>query len=107
MITYSHNMKGCGGGLLYSLDIQAQPEPVGSPVTIKLLPRKVRGLVLPCPHGRLQTIFTPGIIWCGSQDLNVKNGQDRILALLNFQIQEQWLKLWVAEIELREFYIPY
>ncbi|PLW28684.1 hypothetical protein PCANC_23489 [Puccinia coronata f. sp. avenae] len=30
---------------LYSLDIQAQPEPVGSPVSINPLPRKVRGLV--------------------------------------------------------------
>lgn len=69
---------------LYSFDIQAQPEPVGSPVSINPLPRKVRGLVLPCLHSGLQPIFTPGIIWCGSQDLNVKNGQDRILALPNF-----------------------
>jgi hypothetical protein len=69
---------------LYSSDIQAQPERLCSPVSINLLSRKVRGLVLPFLGGGSLPIFTPGIQWCGSQDLNVRNGQDRILGLLNF-----------------------
>jgi hypothetical protein len=69
---------------LYSSDIQAQPERLCSPVSINPLSRKVRGLVLPCLGGGFLPISTPGIQWCGSQDLNLRNGQDRILGLLNF-----------------------
>jgi hypothetical protein len=71
-------------------------------VSIHPLSSKVRGLVLPCLGGKHLPIFTPGIQWCGSQDLNVRNGQDRILGLLNFLylLEELWLKLRVAEVEL-------